>query len=286
MTPMIEPFFDPATATISYVVADRDSRRCAIIDPVADYEPRSGRIATTAADRIVAYVRDNGLAVDWLLETHAHADHLSGAAYLKDALGGRIGIGEHIVTVQQTFKQLFNLDPSFVADGSQFDHLFADGERFAIGDLAGEVMHTPGHTPACICYRVGNAVFVGDTIFMPDFGTARCDFPGGDAAILYRSIQRILALPPETELFVGHDYPPAGREPAWQTTVAVERRDNIHVGGGAGEDQFVATRRARDDGLAVPLRILPSVQVNIRAGRLPPKEANGVVYLKIPIDVL
>ncbi len=286
MKPNIKAFFDEPTSTISYVVAEPKGDRCAIIDPVLDYDPRSGRISTLAADLIIEFVRDTGLKVDWILETHAHADHLTSSAYLKENLGGRIAIGEHVTIVQQTFKKLFNLDDSFADDGSQFDHLFADGERFAIGGLSCEAMHTPGHTPACVSYVIGDAVFVGDTLFMPDFGTARCDFPGGDAATLYRSIQRLLSLPPETRLFMCHDYPPESRGPAWETTVSAERQHNIHVGTGVSEEQFVAVRNERDKSLELPLRILPSVQVNIRAGRFPPPEDNGVSYLKIPLNAV
>ena len=286
MKPKIKAFFDEPTSTISYVVAEPERDRCAIIDPVLDYDPRSGRISTLAADLIIEFVRDTGLKVDWILETHVRAYQLASSAHLKENLGGRIAIGEHVTIVQQTFKKLFNLDDSFADDGSQFDHLFGDGERFAIGGLACEVMHTPGHTPACVSYIIGDAVFVGDTLFMPDFGTARCDFPGGDATTLYRSIQRLLALPPETRLFMCHDYPPENRGPAWETKVLGERRHNIHVGAGASEEQFVAARKERDESLELPLRILPSVQVNIRAGRFPPPEKNGVSYLKIPLNAL
>ncbi len=286
MKPKIKAFFDEPTSTISYVVAEPKGDRCAIIDPVLDYDPRSGRTSTLAADLIIEFVRDTGLKVDWTLETHAHADHLTSSAYLKENLGGRIAIGEHVTIVQQTFKKLFNLDDSFADDGSQFDHLFADGERFAIDGLSCEAMHTPGHTPACVSYVIRDVVFVGDTLFMPDFGTARCDFPGGDAATLYRSIQRLLSLPPETRLFMCHDYPPESRGPAWETTVSAERQHNIHVGAGVSEEQFVAVRNERDKSLELPLRILPSVQVNIRAGRFPPPEDNGVSYLKIPLNAV
>lgn len=286
MKPKIKAFFDEPTSTISYVVAEPKGDRCAIIDPVLDYDPRSGRISTLAADLIIEFVRDTGLMVDWIIEAHAHADHLTSSAYLKENLGGRIAIGEHVIIVQQTFKKLFNLDDSFADDGSQFDHLFADDERVAIGGLSCEAMHTPGHTPACVSYVIGDAVFVGDTLFMPEFGTARCDFPGGDAATLYRSIQRLLSLPPETRLFMCHDYPPESRGPAWETTVSAEHQHNIHVGAGVSEEQFVAVRNERDKSLEVPLRILPSVQVNIRAGRFPLPEDNGVSYLKIPLNAV
>jgi glyoxylase-like metal-dependent hydrolase (beta-lactamase superfamily II) len=286
MTPQIQPFFDPATWTVSYVVYDAPGGRAALVDSVLDYDPKSGRTGTASADRLVAFVRAQRLAVDWILETHAHADHLSAAPYLRKALGGRIAIGESIRTVQGVFRKIFNLEPEFRLDGSQFDHLFADRESFRIGALEGEALHVPGHTPADMAYRIGDAVFVGDTLFMPDVGTARADFPGGDARTLYRSIRRLLALPPQTRLFVCHDYPPAGREPKWETTVREERAANIHVHDGIGEDGFVAMRTARDRTLEMPNLILPSIQVNIRAGELPPPEANGVSYLKIPLNTL
>jgi glyoxylase-like metal-dependent hydrolase (beta-lactamase superfamily II) len=286
MNPQVQAFFDPATWTVSYVVYDAPGGRAALVDPVLDYDPKSGRTGTASAERVVAFVRRQRLAVDWILETHAHADHLSAAPYLRKALGGRIAIGEPIRAVQGVFKEIFNLEPQFRLDGSQFDHLFSDGEAFRIGALEGEALHVPGHTPADMAYRIGDAVFVGDTLFMPDVGTARADFPGGDARTLYRSIRRLLALPPQTRLFVCHDYPPAGREPKWQTTVAEERGGNIHVRDGVTEDQFVALRTARDKTLEMPTLILPSIQVNIRAGELPPPEANGVSYLKIPLNAL
>ncbi|MGI9383385.1 MAG: MBL fold metallo-hydrolase [Methyloligellaceae bacterium] len=282
----VRGFYDPATATVSYVVADPATNRAAIIDPVLDYDPKSGRTSTASADALIDAVKADGLTVDWLLETHAHADHLSAAPYLKDSLGGTIAIGEHITTVQSTFKQLFNAEPAFASDGSQFDRLLADGEVFRIGGLEARVMHTPGHTPACLTYLIGDAVFVGDTLFMPDYGTARADFPGGDAAALYRSIRKILALPPETRLFLCHDYPPAGRGPAWETTVAEQSEANIHVHDGISEADFVAMRTARDATLAMPVLLLPAVQVNMRAGRLPPPESNGICYLKIPVNAL
>jgi glyoxylase-like metal-dependent hydrolase (beta-lactamase superfamily II) len=286
MQPVIQPFFDPATWTVSYVVHQAGSAGCAIIDPVLDFDPKAGRTSTASAEKLVAYVREHGLAVEWILETHAHADHLSAAPWLRRQLGGRIAIGERIRGVQNVFKKLFNLEPEFHPDGSQFDHLFADGERFAIGALAAEAIHVPGHTPADMAYRIGDAVFVGDTLFMPDVGTARCDFPGGDAHDLYRSIRRLLALPDDTRLFMCHDYPPEGREPAWETTVGAQREHNIHMHDGVTEDEFVAMRRLRDATLAMPTLILPSVQVNIRAGQLPPAESNGVRYLKIPLDAI
>ena len=282
----LQAFFDPATWTVTYVLADPSTRRAAIIDPVLDYDFKSGRTRTHSADRVRDYVLQHGLVVDWILETHAHADHLSGAAYLKAQLGGTIAIGEHIRTVQATFKKLFNLEPGFVPDGSQFDHLFKDGETFHIGNLEATALLVPGHTPADMAYRVGDAVFVGDTLFMPDVGTARCDFPGGNAHTLYQSVRKLLSLPPETRLFMCHDYPPAGRAVAWQTTVADQRAKNIHVHDGVTEEAFVALRTQRDATLDMPVLILPSVQVNMRAGHLPPPEDNGISYLKIPLNAL
>ena len=288
MRGQIEAFYDAVTGTVSYVVYDRPQGRGAIIDPVLDYDQKAGRTTTESADRIVAFVQSQGLAIDWLLETHAHADHLSAAQYLKSKCGGRIAIGAQITTVQKVFREVFNIERGFLADGSQFDHLFADGERFRIGALEASVMYVPGHTPADAAYHVGDAVFVGDTLFMPDVGTARCDFPGGDAHQLYRSIRKLLSLPPATRLFMCHDYPPedGGRGPAWETTVADQRAHNIHVRDGISEDEFVALRTARDKTLEMPTLILPSVQVNIRAGQMPPAEDNGVRYLKIPINAL
>ncbi len=287
MNPQIHAFFDPVTATVTYVVHEAArGGACAIIDSVLDYDPKSGRSSTASADRVVAYVREHGLKVEWLLETHAHADHLSAAPYLQRELGGVIAIGQSIRTVQGVFKQIFNLEPQFQLDGSQFGHLFTDGETFRIGAMTATALHVPGHTPADMAYRIGDAVFVGDTLFMPDVGTARCDFPGGDAHQLYRSIQRLLSLPADTRLYMCHDYPPAGREAAWQTTVAEQRRANIHVHDGIAEDDFVAMRTRRDATLSMPTLILPAIQVNIRAGHLPPPEDNGVRYLKIPLDAL
>lgn len=284
--PMIQGFFDEATGTVSYVVADGPGGRAAVIDPVLDFDFRSGHTATRSADRVLDWVAGQGLQVDWVLETHAHADHLFAARYVQQRAGGRIGIGRHIQEVQARFQSLFNLDRGFRPDGHQFDRLFADGERFAIGSLEAQVLHVPGHTPADLAYRVGEAVFVGDTLFMPDVGTARADFPGGDSRTLYRSIRRLLALPPDTRLFVCHDYPPGGRAPAWQTTVAQQRRDNLHVHDGVDEDAFVAMRDARDATLDVPTLILPSLQVNVRGGELPAPEDNGVAYLRIPLNAL
>jgi len=287
MNPQIQAFFDPATATVTYVVHEATpGGACAIIDSVLDYDPKSGRSSTASADRVVAYVREHGLKTEWLLETHAHADHLSAAPYLQRQLGGVIAIGQSIRTVQGVFKQIFNLEPQFQLDGSQFGHLFTDGETFRIGALTATALHVPGHTPADMAYRIGDAVFVGDTLFMPDVGTARCDFPGGDAHQLYQSIQRLLGLPADTRLYMCHDYPPAGRGATWQTTVAEQRRANIHVHDGVAEDDFVAMRTRRDATLSMPTLILPAIQVNIRAGHLPPPEDNGVRYLKIPLDSL
>ena len=287
MNPTIQAFFDKATNTISYLVSDPASDVAAIIDPVLDYDPASACTSTASADDMLAAAAAQGLRVTWVLETHAHADHLSAAHYIREQTGAAIGIGGRITEVQKVFGQLFDAT-DVTDDGAVFDHLFADGERFAIGGLAAEVIHTPGHTPACVSYHIGDAVFVGDTLFMPDYGTARADFPGGDAATLYRSIQRILALPDETRLFVGHDYlPETGRtEFVWETTVGEERRANVHVGGGVSEADFVARRNARDAVLGKPKLILPSLQVNIRAGDLPPAEASGKRFLKLPINAL
>jgi len=289
----VESLFDSATSTFSHIVICPATRQCAVIDSVLDYDPRSGRTGTASADRVIARVRELGAQVQWLLETHVHADHLSAAPYLQRKLGGTLAIGRHIVTVQQTFGKLFNAGTEFDRDGSQFDVLFDDGERFAIGKLPALALHTPGHTPACMSYVVGRAerqddaplAFVGDTLFMPDHGTARCDFPGGDAATLYRSVRKLLALPLATRLYLCHDYPPAGREPQAMSTVAAQRAANVHAHDGVPEAEFVAMRRARDATLAMPQLLLPSVQVNMRAGVLPPAEANGTRYLKIPLDV-
>ena len=287
MNPTIQAFFDKATNTISYLVSDPASDVAAIIDPVLDYDPASARTSTASADDILAAAAAQGLRVTRVLETHAHADHLSAAHYIREQTGAAIGIGGRITEVQKVFGQLFDA-ADVTDDGAVFDHLFADGERFAIGGVEAEVIHTPGHTPACVSYHIGDAVFVGDTLFMPDYGTARTDFPGGDAATLYRSIQRILTLPDGTRLFVGHDYlPETGRKTfAWETTVGEERRANIHIGGGVSEADFVARRTARDASLDVPRLILPSLQVNIRAGDLPPPEASGKRFLKFPVNAL
>lgn len=287
MKPDVTAFFDEATFTVSYVVKDPQSSSCAIIDSVLDYDPKSGRTDTRSADQVIAHVRENGLEVDWLLETHAHADHLSAAPYIQKQVGGTTAIGSHITEVQDVFAKLFNVEKGFQTDGRQFEHLFEDGEEFTIGTLKLRAMHTPGHTPACMTYVTDGAAFVGDTLFMPDFGTARADFPGGDARVMYRSIQKILALPDETTLYMCHDYKAPGRDEfKWETTVAEEKAHNVHVGAGKSEDEFVALREARDATLEMPTLILPSVQVNIRAGHMPPAEDNGVSYLKIPINQL
>ncbi|CAN5116539.1 MBL fold metallo-hydrolase [soil metagenome] len=281
-----QAFFDPATGTATYVVWDRASRHAAVIDPVLDYDFKSGHTSTGSIERVLACVRENSLQIDWILETHAHADHLSGAHCLKARAGGRIAIGEHIREVQATFSKIFNLEHGFEPDGRQFDHLFKDGETFMIGAVQATALWVPGHTPADMAYRVDGAVFVGDTLFMPDVGTARADFPGGDAHQLYRSIQRLLQLPPETVVYVCHDYPPESREPHWQTTVAEQRAKNIHVRDGIGEEEFVAMRTARDATLDMPTLILPSIQVNVRAGQMPPPDDNGIAYLQIPLNTL
>jgi glyoxylase-like metal-dependent hydrolase (beta-lactamase superfamily II) len=285
MSPTIQAFFDEPTNTVSYLVADAATRRAAVIDPVLDYDHRTGKASTKSADAILAAAADGGLQIDWVLETHAHADHLSGAPYLKLKTGAKVGIGEHIRDVQKIFRPVFNAT-DLKGDGSEFDRLFRDGERFAIGALEVEILHVPGHTPADVAYRIGDAVFVGDTLFMPDYGTARADFPGGDARTLYRSIRRLLSLPSETRLFMCHDYKAPGRDHyAWETTVGEQRTHNAHVKDGVDEEAFVAMREARDAKLAAPLLLLPSIQVNIRAGKLPPAEANGVHYIKIPVKL-
>ena len=286
MQPQIEGFYDTVTGTVSYVVYDQPQGHAAIIDPVLDYDPKSGRTKTHLADQVIEFVRQQQLAIDWILETHAHADHLSSARYLQAQLGGRIAIGEHITQVQTIFKQLFNLEPGFALDGSQFDHLFADNENFQVGSLTGRALFVPGHTPADMAYQFGDAVFVGDTLFMPDAGTARCDFPGGDAHTMYQSVQRLYALPPATRLFMCHDYPPPERGPLWETSIAEQRRKNIHIRDGVSEADFVQHRNTRDATLEMPTLIIPSVQVNIRAGDLPPPEDNGVSYLKVPLNRL
>jgi glyoxylase-like metal-dependent hydrolase (beta-lactamase superfamily II) len=286
-TPLVKAFFDEGTWTVSYVVRDPGSRSAAIIDSVLDFDPASGRTSTPSADAIVAHVQAHGLEVEWLLETHAHADHLSAAPYLQQRLGGKLAIGGEIQRVQKVFGTLFNAGTEFSRDGSQFDHLFSDGETFRIGGLDAVALHVPGHTPADMAYVIGNAAFIGDTLFMPDYGTARADFPGGDARQLYRSIRKLLSLPPETRLFMCHDYKAPGRtEYRWETTVADQRSHNVHVHDGVSEDEFVAMREARDKTLAMPKLILPSVQVNMRAGHLPEPEDNGIRYLKLPLNAI
>lgn len=281
----IEAFFDAQTNTISYVVREQNGLHCVVVDPVLDYDPDGARISHQSVDRIVAYIHNNDLVVDWILETHVHADHLTSAQYLKSKVGGRIAIGERIIEVQSIFKSIFNEGDQFRVDGRQFDHLFGDGDEFKIGVLTGRVMHTPGHTPACVTYIIGDAAFIGDTLFMPDYGTARTDFPGGDAAALYRSIEKILSLPDETRLFLCHDYLTSERDThQWETTVEIERTSNIYVGGEVEENDFVALRKARDKESSVPKLLFPSVQFNMRAGRLPAPEENGVSYFKIPVN--
>ncbi len=287
MNPGVKAFFDQETNTVSYVVTDPSSNVCAIIDPVLDFDPASGRTSTVSADRLLDFIYANGLTVDWILETHAHADHLSAAVYLKSKIGGRTGTGRLITSVQATFKDIFKLGDEFVANGEQFDRLLDEGDLLELGSMHIRVMHTPGHTPSCATFVVGDAAFVGDTLFMPDYGTARADFPGGDAATLYRSIQRIFALPDETRLFMCHDYKAPGRdEYQWETTVARQRASNIHIHTGVNEQAFVEFRNQRDSKLGMPKLILPSIQVNIRAGQMPPADENGVVFLKIPVNVL
>ena len=280
-------FFDQATNTVSYVAADPATGKCAIVDSVLDYDASSGRTDHGSADRLIAFVRERGLEAEWLLETHVHADHLSAAPYLQQQLGGALAIGRNITVVQDMFGKIFNAGTEFQRDGSQFDRLFVDGDRFMVGSIEAQAMHTPGHTPACMTYLIGDAAFVGDTLFMPDYGTARCDFPGGDARMLYRSIHRIFALPDATRLFLCHDYKAPGRDQfSWETTVGEEKRQNVHVREGISEDEFVAMRTARDSTLGMPKLILPAVQVNMRAGRMPPAEDDGKRYLKIPLDTL
>jgi glyoxylase-like metal-dependent hydrolase (beta-lactamase superfamily II) len=285
--PDVRGFFHEPTNTVSYVVSDPATRACAVLDTVLDYDAAAGRTATASADEVIAYVRDQGFGCEWVLETHVHADHLSAAPYVQEKLGGKLGIGNNIIVVQETFGKVFNAGTEFQRDGSQFDRLFGDGDEFALGSLSAYVMHTPGHTPACLTYVIGDAAFVGDTLFMPDYGTARADFPGGSARQLYRSIRKVLALPPETRLFLCHDYKAPGRDIyAWETTVAEERANNVHVRDGVSEDEFVALREARDKTLSMPKLIIPSIQVNMRAGDLPEPEDNGTVYLKVPINRL
>lgn len=287
MTPIVKAFFDPDTNTVSYLVQEPEGTACAIVDSVLDFDHASGRTKTDSADQIVAYVRDNELRVEWILESHVHADHLSAAPYLQQELGGKIGIGEQIVTIQETFGKIFNEGTEFQRDGSQFDALFRDGDSFHVGQMRGDVFHTPGHTPACMTYVIGDAAFVGDTLFMPDFGTARCDFPGGSSEMLFESIQKILALPDETRIFVGHDYKAPGRDEfAWETTVGEQKALNVHIGQGKSIEEFVEMRDARDATLPMPRLILPSLQVNMRAGQMPPADEQGDVFLKVPINKL
>jgi glyoxylase-like metal-dependent hydrolase (beta-lactamase superfamily II) len=284
--PHVVPFFDAPTNTISYIVRDPASDACAVVDPVADIDYAAGRIAYASADRIVDRIRADGLKLEWLIETHVHADHLSAAPYIRERLGGRIGISDRIAAVQETFGTIFAEGPGFRRDGSQFDRLFADGDRYAVGNIEATALHTPGHTPACMTHVFGDAAFVGDTLFMPDAGSARADFPGGDARTLFRSMRCILDLPPETRLFMCHDYGPGGRAIRWESTVAEQRRTNIHVRDGIAEDAFVAMREARDRTLDMPRLILPSLQVNMRAGAMPPADATGRVFLKVPVNAL
>jgi glyoxylase-like metal-dependent hydrolase (beta-lactamase superfamily II) len=284
MKPLIHGIFDHATWTVTYVVYDQAGGTCAIIDSVLDYDSKSGRTSTKSADQVIAFVKERQLSVAWILETHAHADHLTAAPYLKAQLGGKTAIGNHITAVQRVFKCVFNLEGSFKEDGTQFDHLLHEDEIFDIGQLSAKALYVPGHTPACVAYQVGDAVFVGDTLFMPDVGSARCDFPGGCAKTLYASARKILSLPPSTRLFMCHDYPPNERDVCFETTVAEQRAHNIHLHDGIDEAEFVRMRTARDATLAMPVLILPAVQVNIRAGEFPPKDDNGVSYLKIPLN--
>ncbi|HUF45693.1 MAG TPA: MBL fold metallo-hydrolase [Aestuariivirgaceae bacterium] len=285
--PDVKGFFHEPTNTVSYVVSDPATAACAVLDSVLDYDNDAGRTTTASADEVIAYVGAQKLTCEWVLETHVHADHVSAAPYVQEKLGGRLGIGDRIVVVQETFGKVFNAGTEFQRDGSQFDRLFSDGDEFALGSLNARVMHTPGHTPACLTYVIGDAAFVGDTLFMPDYGTARADFPGGSARQLYGSIRKVLALPPETRLFLCHDYKAPGRDVyAWETTVAEQRLNNVHVRDGIGEDEFVAMREARDKTLSMPKLIVPSIQVNMRGGEFPQPEDNGTVYLKVPINRL
>lgn len=286
LTPVVHGIFDPATWTVTYVVYEHEGSPCAIIDSVLDYDPKSGRTSTESADRVIAFVREKNLTVQWILETHAHADHLTAAPYLKAKLGGKTAIGHRITVVQRVFKDVFHLEDAFQTNGQQFNHLLADNEIFAIGNLTATTLSVPGHTPACVAYHIGDAVFVGDTLFMPDVGSARCDFPGGDAKTLYASVQKILSMPGSTRLFMCHDYPPDDRAVRFETTVEEQRAHNIHLNDGIDEATFIQVRTERDKTLAMPVLILPSVQINIRAGELPPPEGNGVAYLKIPLNAL
>jgi len=282
----IHGIFDANTWTVTYVIHQGAVTACAIIDSVLDYDPKSGRTHHSSADKVIDYVQTHHLQVAWILETHAHADHLTAAPYLKAKLGGQTGIGDHITQVQEVFKGIFNLESDFPTNGAQFDRLFKDGDELPVGSITGKIIYVPGHTPACVAYQFGDAVFVGDTLFMPDVGTARCDFPGGDAKTLYASVQKLLSLPPTTRLFMCHDYPPKGREVVFETTVAAQRSSNIHVHDGIDEASFIKMRSDRDSTLEMPVLILPAVQINIRAGEFPPKEDNGIAYAKIPLNAL
>jgi glyoxylase-like metal-dependent hydrolase (beta-lactamase superfamily II) len=287
MTPIVNAFFDEATNTITYVVREPEGRACAVVDSVLDFDYASGRTDTRSADAVIAFIEAEGLDLQWILETHVHADHLSAAPYIQERLGGRIGIGEKITVVQNTFGKIFNEGTEFQRDGSQFDRLFTEGDSFHIGQMRGDVLHTPGHTPACLTYVIGDAAFVGDTLFMPDFGTARCDFPGGSAETMFDSVQKILRLPDETRIFVCHDYKAPGRDVyAWETTVGEQKARNVHVGAGRSREDFVKMRTTRDASLSMPRLIIPSLQVNMRAGQMPPAEENGVTYLKVPVNGL
>ena len=281
----VKAFFDPQTWTYTYVVYESKGSACIVIDSVLNYDPKSGRTKTESADEVIAFIKNNHLQLEWILETHAHADHLTAAPYIQEKLGGKIAIGDHITSVQKVFKGVFNLDDVAV-DGSQFDALIKEGEAIQFGNLSFKALYVPGHTPACMAYEIGDSIFVGDTLFMPDVGTARCDFPGGSASNLYRSIQSILKYPPSTKLYMCHDYPPEGRSPEYQSTVADQKKNNIHVHDGVTEEQFVAMRNKRDSGLPMPVLILPSIQVNIRAGHMPKPEGNGTAYLKIPLNAI
>jgi glyoxylase-like metal-dependent hydrolase (beta-lactamase superfamily II) len=281
----VKAFFDPQTWTYTYVVYESKGSACIVIDSVLNYDPKSGRTKTGSADEVISFIKENRLQLAWILETHAHADHLTAAPYIQEKLGGKIAIGDHITTVQGVFKGVFNLE-DVALDGSQFDALIKEGESIAFGNLSFKALYVPGHTPACMAYEIGDSIFVGDTLFMPDVGTARCDFPGGSASNLYRSIQSVLSYPPNTKLYMCHDYPPNGRAPEYQSTVADQKKNNIHVHDGVTEEQFVAMRNKRDAGLEMPVLILPSIQVNIRAGHMPKAEGNGTAYLKIPLNAL
>jgi len=285
----ITAFFDPATFTITYVIAEPegvDERHCAVLDSVLDFDYSSGRTATSSADKVIEFIKNSNLVLDWILESHPHADHVTAAPHIQAALGGKTAIGENVTRVQENFRAVYNLGGDFETDGSQFDHLFADNEEFQIGKMMAKAIYTPGHTPSCVCYQVGDAVFVGDTMFMPDFGSARCDFPDGDARQLFHSIQRILSLPPETRLFMCHDYAPGGREYAWETTVGEQRETSIHLNDNVSEEDFVKMRTERDAQLSMPGLILPSIQLNIRAGHFPEPDDNGISYLKLPLNAV